>query len=403
MKLNQAAACGAIALGAICALGTFATTAHAQEAVRIGFITDMSSAYADGDGKDGAIAVQMAIDDFGGKLLGRPMELLSVDHQNKPDIAAAKAREWFDTRNLKMLVGGSNSGAGLAMASVAAEKKFPFFANGAGTSALTNERCTPYTVHYAYDTVAQARGIGSAIADQGGKSWFFLSADYAFGAALEADATRVIQEKGGTVVGVSRHPINAPDFSSNLLQAQNSKAQVLGIANAGGDFINAMKAAREFGVTKSMKVAGFIVFPTDIKSLGLKNTEGLLLVTSWYWDLDEESRAFANRFMAKAKRMPTELHAANYSATMTYLKAATAVNSLDADVVMKHLKSTPQKDFFAKGYIRPDGRYIHDMYLMQVKAPAESKREWDYYKHVATLPGEQVFQSKELSRCGMWK
>lgn len=387
-------------LGVIPVVGS---TQALPEKIRIGFITDMSSAYADGDGKDGAIAVQMAIEDFGGKLLGKPIELLSADHQNKADIAAVKAREWIDTQELAMLVAGSNSGAALAMVKVAAEKKRVVFVNGAGSSALTNEHCTAYTVHYAYDTVALARGTGQAVVAAGGKSWFFVTPDYAFGTAIQADATKAITAKGGTIVGSVKHPVNASDFSSYLVQAKASGADVLALANAGGDFINAAKAAKEFGVTPDMKLAGFIVYPTDIKSLGLKNTEGLMLTTSWYWDLNSETRAFSERFNAKTKRMPTELHAANYSATLTWLKAANALKTTDADAVMKHLKSTPQKDFFAQGVIRPDGRYVHDMYLMQVKSPAESKKVWDYFKLISTLPGDQVFQSKEETRCALWK
>jgi branched-chain amino acid transport system substrate-binding protein len=379
------------------------TTAFAQDKVRIGFVTDMSSNYAAADGKEGAVAIQMAIEDFGGKLLGRPLELLSADHQNKADVAGVKAREWIDTQDVALLIAGSNSGAALAMVKVAAEKKRVIFANGAGTSALTNEQCTPYTVHYAYDTVAHARGLAKAVVATGGKSWFFLTPDYAFGVAMQADATKVITESGGSVSGSVRHPVNASDFSSFLVQAKSSGAEVLAIANAGGDFINSVKAAREFGVTPSMRIAGFIVLPTDIKTLGLKTTEGMLLTTSWYWDLNDDTRAFAKRFKAKTNRMPTELHAADYSAAMTWMKAATAAGSLDADTVMKQLKSTPVSDFFGKGLIRPDGRYVHDMYLMQVKAPAESTQEWDLYKLKATLPGEQVFQTRAETRCPLWK
>ncbi len=302
-----------------------------------------------------------------------------------------------------MLVAGSNSGAALAMVKVAADKKRVVFVNGAGSSALTNEQCTAYTVHYAYDTVALARGTGQAVVAAGGKTWFFVTPDYAFGTAIQADAAKAITAKGGSIVGSVKHPVNASDFSSYLVQAKASGADVLALANAGGDFINAAKAAKEFGVTPGMKLAGFIVYPTDIKSLGLKNTEGLMLTTSWYWDLNDATRAFAERFNAKTKRMPTELHAANYSATLTWLKAANHLKTIDADTVMKHLKSTPQKDFFAQGVIRPDGRYVHDMYLMQVKSPAESKRVWDYFKPISTLPGDQVFQSKEETRCPLWK
>ncbi|MDN8613848.1 ABC transporter substrate-binding protein [Variovorax ginsengisoli] len=393
-----------IALSAVSVAIAFATGAvQAQEKVKIGFITDMSSLYADVEGKNGALAIQMAIDDFGGKVNGLPIELVTADHQNKADIAASKAREWIDTDNLTMLFGGTNSGTGLALAKVAQEKKRVFIVNGAGSSALTNEQCSPYTVHYAYDTVALAKGTGSAVVAQGGKSWYFLTADYAFGAALEADTAKVVKEKGGTVVGSVKHPLNASDFSSFLLQAQNSKAQILGLANASGDTINAIKAAKEFGINKSMKLAGLLVFITDIHSLGLKNTEGLLLTTSWDWNLNQETRAFGKKFFDKTKRMPTDIQAADYSATTTYLKAVQAAKSTDADKVMAELKKMPINDFYAKGSIRADGRMVHDMYLMQVKSPSESTQPWDYYKVVAKLPGEEVFTTKAESKCAIWK
>ena len=390
----------------VCALGVVglaSAAVQAQEKVKIGFITDMSSLYADVEGKNGAVAIQMAIDDFGGKVLGQPIELISADHQNKADIAASKAREWVDTAGVSMLFGGTNSGTALAVAKVALEKKRVYFNNGAGGSALTNEQCSPYTVHYAYDTVALAKGTGGAVVDRGGKSWFFLTADYAFGHSLEADTSTVIKTKGGTVVGAVRHPLNASDFSSFLLQAQNSKAQVLGLANAGGDLINSVKAAKEFGINKTMKTAGLLVFLSDIHSLGLKNTEGLLHTTSWYWDMNEGSRAFANKFFAKAKRMPTDIHAADYSATMNYLKAVEAVKTTDADKVMAYLKSKPLNDFYGKGMIRPDGRYAHDMYLVEVKKPSESTKPWDYLKVLQTLPADSVWTTKADSKCALWK
>nr|WP_256856753.1 ABC transporter substrate-binding protein [Variovorax sp. KK3] len=380
-----------------------ASGAQAQEKVKIGFVTDMSSLYSDVEGKGGSSAIEMAIADFGGKALGQPIELLTADHQNKADIAASKAREWIDTAGVTMIFGGTNSGTALATAKVAQEKKRVYFNNGAASSALTNEQCSPYTVHYAYDTVALAKGTGGAVVAQGGKNWFFLTADYAFGAALEADTAKVVKEKGGTVVGGVKHPLNASDFSSFLLQAQNSKAQILGLANAGGDTINAIKAAKEFGITKSMKMAGLLVFITDIHSLGLKNTEGLLLTTSWDWNIDDKTRAFGKKFFDKTKRMPTDIQAADYSATMTYLKAVQAAGTSDADKVMAQLKKTPIDDFYAKGVIREDGRFVHDMYLVQVKSPAESKQPWDYYKVVSKLPGDQVFTTKAESKCALWK
>lgn len=382
---------------------TLAAGAQAQEKVKIGLITDMSSLYSDIEGKNGALAIQMAIDDFGGKALGQPIELMSADHQNKADIAASKAREWIDTAGVTMVFGGTNSGAALAMAKVAQEKKRVYFNNGAASSALTNEQCSPYTVHYAYDTVALAKGTGGAVVERGGKSWFFLTADYAFGHALEADTTKVIKEKGGTVVGSVRTPLNASDFSSFLLQAQNSKAQILGLANAGGDTINSIKASKEFGIDKTMKTAGLLVFLSDVHSLGLKNTEGLLHTTSWYWDLNDDTRKWAKRFFDKTKREPTDIQAADYSATMTYLKAVEAAKSTDSDKVMEQIKKTPINDFYAKGSVRADGRFVHDMYLVEVKKPSESKQPWDYLKVIKTLPGDQVFTTKAESKCALWK
>ena len=387
----------------LAAAGLASPLAMAQEKVKIGFVTDMSSLYADVEGKNAVTAMQMAIDDFGGKVLGQPIELLSADHQNKADIAASKVREWVDTQGISLVFSGTNSGTALAVSQVANEKKRVHFNSGAGSSALTNEQCNPYTVHYAYDTVALAKGTGTAVVERGGKDWFFLTADYAFGQALESDTTKVILSKGGTVKGSVKHPLNASDFSSFLLQAQNSKAHILGLANAGGDTINAIKAAKEFGIDKSMKTAGLLVFLTDIHSLGLKNTAGLLHTTSWYWDMNDESRKFAEKFFAKTKRMPTDVQAADYSAVTQYLKAVQAVGSTDADKVMAHLKSTPLSDFYAKGTIRPDGTYAHDMYLVEVKKPEESKRPWDYLKVLSTLPADQVWTTKAETKCALWK
>ncbi|AYM97341.1 ABC transporter substrate-binding protein [Acidovorax sp. 1608163] len=400
MKKSKLATALALVLGAA---GLAAPAAQAQETVKIGFITDMSSLYADVEGKNGALAIQMAIDDFGGKVLGMPIELMSADHQNKADIAASKAREWIDTQGLTMVFGGTNSGTALAIAKVAAEKKRVYINNGAASSALTNDQCTPYTVHYAYDTVALAKGTGSAIVDGGGKSWYFLTADYAFGHALEADTSTVVKAKGGSVVGAVRHPLNASDFSSFLLQAQNSKAQILGLANAGGDTINSIKAAKEFGIGKTMKLAGLLIFISDVHSLGLRNTEGLQFTTSWYWDLNEETRKFSARFFEKTKRMPTEIQAADYSATMNYLKAVEAAKSADADKVMTTWRGMKMNDFFGSGQLRADGRYVHDMYLMEVKKPSESTKPWDYYKLIKKLPGDAVFTTKAESKCALWK
>ncbi len=383
----------------------FGAAAFAQDTgpVKIGMITDMSSLYADIDGPAGAEMVRWAVQDFGGKVLNRPIEVVSADHQNKPDIASSKAREWIDKDGLSMLIGGTNSGTSLAMAKVAAEKKRPFISIGAGSARLTNEDCTPYTVHYAYDTVALAKVAGTALVKAGYKSWFFLTADYAFGHSLENDAASVVKANGGTVVGAVRHPLNASDFSSFLLQAQSSKAQILALANAGGDFTNAMKAAKEFGITKTMKVAGLLVFINDVHSLGLSNTEGLQLADSWYWNQDDASRKFSKRFFEKYKRMPSSLQAADYSATANYLKAVQTAGTTDADKVMGTLKSMKIDDFYNKGQIRADGRMIHDMYLFQVKSPKDSTTPWDYYKTVAKIPGDLAFTTVADSKCTLNK
>jgi branched-chain amino acid transport system substrate-binding protein len=374
------------------------------DVIKIGFITDLSGVYSDVDGNGGAEAIRMAIADMGGAIHGKKIQLVVADHQNKPDIAASKAREWFDREGVDLLIGGTNSGASLAMAKVAAEKKKVFIAIGSGTAQLTNEQCTPYTVHYAYDTVALARGTGSAMLKQGGKSWYFLTADYAFGHSLEKDTADVVKAGGGTVVGSVRHPLSASDFSSFLLQAQSSKAQVLGMANAGGDLINAVKAANEFGLTKKMKVAGLLVFINDIHTLGLNTTQGMYLTDGWYWDRTPESRAWAKRYFAKMKKQPSMLQAGDYSATMQYLNAVKATASDNADRIMTALKQTPINDMFAKnGVIRPDGRMVYDMYLMQVKTPKESKGPWDYYKVVATIPGDQAYTKKAETKCALWK
>jgi len=404
MKLKKIAAASALACATLLGVAAPAQAQVSGDVIRIGIITDMSSVYADLDGQGGVEAIKMAIADAGGSVAGKKVEVLFADHQNKADVAAAKAREWFDTQGLDMLIGGTNSGTALAMSKVAAEKKKPFLVVGAASSALTNDQCTPYTVHYAYDTVALAKGTGNAVVKAGGKSWYFLTADYAFGAALQNDTSTVVKAAGGTIVGSVKVPLNASDFSSFLLQAQSSKAQILGLANAGGDTINSIKAANEFGVTKTMKLAGLLVFINDIHSLGLKTTQGMYLTDSWYWNKDAEARAWSRRFFEKMKRMPSSLQAADYSATLQYLAAVKATGSDDADKVLAQMKKTKINDIFAKGgYIRDDGRMVHDMYLMQVKTPAESTEPWDYYKVVEVFKGEAAWQTKADSKCALWK
>jgi branched-chain amino acid transport system substrate-binding protein len=374
------------------------------DTIKIGFISDLSGLYADIDGPAGAEAIKMAIADMGGAIAGKKIEILVADHQNKPDVAAAKAREWFDTQGVDMLVGGTNSGTALAMAKVAQEKKKLYISVGAATSALTNEQCSPYTIHYAYDTTALAKGTGNAVVKAGGKSWYFLTADYAFGTQLQNDTTTVVKAAGGTVVGSVRAPLSASDFSSFLLQAQQSKAQILGLANAGGDTINSIKAANEFGITKTMKLAGLLMFINDVHSLGLKATQGMYLTDSWYWNRDAETRAWSRKFFEKFKRMPSSLQAADYSATLQYLNAVKATGSDDPDKVLAQMKKTKINDVYAKGgWIRDDGSMIHDMYLMQVKSPDKSNEPWDYYNIAETFKGEAAWTTKAESKCATWK
>ena len=399
-------------LAAACALATttlFGALAPAQaqisgDTIKIGIITDMSGLYSDIDGPGGVEAMKMAVAEMGGSINGKKVEILFADHQNKADVAAGKAREWFDTQGVDMLIGGTTSSTGLAMSAVAREKKKVFIAVGPATSALTNEQCSPYTVHWAYDTVALAKGTGNAVVKAGGKSWYFLTADYAFGAQLQADTSAVVKAAGGTIVGSVKHPLSASDFSSFLLQAQASKAQILGMANAGGDTINTIKAANEFGITKTMKLAGLLIFINDIHSLGLKTTQGMYLTDSWYWNRDAETRAWSRKFFEKIKRMPSSIQAGDYSAALNYLQAVKATGTDDADKVLAQLRKSKVNDIFAKGgYIRDDGRMVHDMYLMQVKAPAESTEPWDYYKVAETIKGEAAWTTKAESKCAAWK
>ncbi|CAB5515406.1 hypothetical protein LMG26857_04472 [Achromobacter anxifer] len=384
-----------------------APAAQAQisdDVIRIGFITDMSGVYSGPDGPGGAEAIKMAIQEMGGEINGKKIELLTADHQNKADIASAKAREWFDQAGLDMLIGGTNSSTALAMSKVAADKKRPIIVVGAGAPALTNEQCTPYTLNYAYDTVAQARGTGAAVVKAGGKKWYFLTADYAFGNALQADTTKVVEAGGGTVVGSVRHPLSASDFSSFLLQAQSSKADILALANAGADATNSIKAANEFGITKTMRLAGMIMFINDIHAIGLPAAQGMYLTDSWYWNASDETRDWARKFFERRKAMPSSLQAADYSAALQYLRAVKATGTDDADRVLAYLRENKLNDIYIKnGVVRPDGRVVHDMYLLQVKTPEQSKEPWDYFNVVQTIDGNQAFTTKEESRCALWK
>jgi branched-chain amino acid transport system substrate-binding protein len=377
-----------------------------DDVVKIGVLTDMSSLYADINGPGAVVATQMAIEDFGGTVLGKKIELVSGDVQNKADVATTIASRWFDTEKVDVILGTASSSASLVTARVAADKKKIYIATDPATSDLTGKACNAYTVHWVYDTVALSNGTGSAVVKAGGKDWYFLTADYAFGHALERDVTEVVKANGGRVIGSVRHPINSTDFSSFLLQAQSSKAQVIGLANAGGDTINAIKQGAEFGIVQGgQKMAGLLVFISDVHSIGLKLAQGLQLTEAFYWDLNEGTRAWAKRWSARMNgRMPTSIQAGYYSGVMHYLQTIKAIGTDDSDKVMAKMKETPTDDvLFGKGVIRKDHRKIHDMYLFEVKSPAESKGPWDYYKLVRTIPGNEAFRPLEKSECPLAK
>ncbi|XQM33945.1 Amino acid/amide ABC transporter substrate-binding protein (HAAT family) [Cupriavidus sp. H19C3] len=407
-------AIGALAMTAIGALvalsagpaGAQARPGISDDVVKMGLLLDMSGLYADVTGPGSAAAAQMAIDDFGGKVLGKKIELVVVDHQNKADIAASKAREWFDTGHVDAILDVAASAPALAVLDVAKQKNRIVVFSGPGSERITNDLCTPVSVHYAYDTYALANTTAKAMVQRGGKTWFFLTADYAFGHTLQQSATTVVQEAGGTVLGAARHPIGASDFASYLLQAQASKAQVIGLANAGGDTVNAIKAASEFGLTRNgaQRMAGLLLYINDIHAIGLKTAQGLVLTEAFYWDMNDATRAWSRRYFEKVKKMPNMSQAGVYSSVTHYLKSVQAAGTDETAAVMKQMKTLPINDFFAKnGRIREDGRMIHDMYLFEVKAPSESKYPWDYYKVLATVPGDQAFMPPSRSQCPLMK
>ena len=393
------------------ALGLALATLGAAQAqisdnvVKIGVLTDLSGVYSDVAGKGTVVATEMAIADFmASEKPAFKVEMVSADHQNKGDIAANKAREWFERDKVDVASELVTTSVALAVMKIAKEKNRIALISGAASTLVTNKDCNDVTVQWTYDTYAVANGTAKAVVKQGGKKWFFLTADYAFGHSLEKDAGDVVKANGGEVVGAVRHPFPGSDFSSYLLKAQASGAQIIGLANAGGDTINAIKQASEFGITQKQQLAGLLMFITDIHSLGLKATQNMYLTEGFYWDLNEETRAWSKRFFDKTKRMPTMIQAGQYSSVMHYLKAVKAINTDDTTKVMTQMKKTPINDFFAKnGSIRADGRMVHDMYLLQVKKPAESKTPWDYYHVRATIPAAEAFQPLSASTCPLVK
>jgi branched-chain amino acid transport system substrate-binding protein len=392
------------------AAAAFAAPVSAQQltenTVKLGVLTDMSSLYSDINGAGAVIAVQMAIEDFGGSIGGKKIEMVQADVQNKADLAATISGRWYDTEGVDAILGSGASSSSIATSRVANDKKKVYLATDPASSDITGKLCNPYTVHWVYDTFALANGTGSAVVKAGGKSWFFLTADYAFGYALQRDVANVVTKNGGKVLGEVRHPINTNDFSSFLLQAQASKAQVIGLANAGGDTINSIKQASEFGIVKGgQKLAGLLVFVSDVHSLGLERAQGLNLTEAFYWDLNDKTRAFSKRFAAKHNgKMPTSIQAGFYSAALQYLNAVKAANTDNSDQVMAKLKEIKWDDpIFGLSYIRQDGRKMHDMYLFEVKKPSESKGPWDYYKLVTKMSAEEAFRPLDQGECPMIK
>ena len=391
---------------AACALA-LAAPAAAQEisddAVRIGVLTDMAALYSDLSGDGSVVAAELALEDYGDTVLGKPIELLSADHQNKADIAASKANEWADVNGVDMITDLVTSSVALAVSGVGKDKGVVTMVSGAATSRLSGADCKSTNFHWTYDTAALANGTGGAVVKNGGDSWYFLTADYAFGYSLEGDVTKVVEANGGEVVGGVRHPLQSSDFSSFLLQAQASGAKIIGLANAGGDTINSIKQANEFGIVQAgQSLAGLLVFLTDIHSLGLQTAQGLLLTTGWYWDLNDETRAFAERFEERTGNKPTMVHAGVYSSVMSYLKAVEGAGTDDAETVSATLRGMEINDMFASdGVVLPNGRMAHTMYLARVKSPDESEGPWDYYEIVREIPGEEAFIAPADSGCAL--
>ena len=400
----------AIAAATAVFLAGVSTAAMAQgklsgDSVKIGVLTDMSGVYADYGGPGAVAAAKMAVRDFGGRMFGKPIEVVNADHQNKPDIAKSVTQQWFDRDKVDMTVENLNSAVALTVQALGKEKNKITIVTGAASSRMTNEDCAPDTgIHYLMDTIALSNVVGKAIVKDGGNSWFFLTADYAFGHSLEKDTGEVVKAAGGKVMGAVRHPLSTGDFSSFLLQAQSSGAKVVGLANAGGDTVNSIKAASEFGLTKKQNLAALLMLISDVHAVGLNTAQGLYLTEGWYWNMNDESRKWASRFEATMKRKPNSNHASVYSSTLHYLNAVKAAGTDDTAAVMKKMRETPINDMFAKGgKLREDGRMVHDMYLFQVKTPAESKGPWDYYNLKGTVKGEDAFQSIAAGKCAAAK
>jgi branched-chain amino acid transport system substrate-binding protein len=393
-----------LAAAAIAAGGLLQAEASA-ESVKIGVLNDQSGPYADFGGKWSVEAAKMAIEDFGGSVLGQKIELVSADHQNKPDLASAIARRWYDAEGVDMITDLGNSSVALAVQQIAGEKKKIDIVVGSSTSALTGAACTPYGFHWAFDTHALAVSTGGALVKTGGDSWFFITVDYAFGHALEKDTSDIITASGGKVLGHVLYPLNTPDFSSFLLQAQSSKAKIVALTNAGQDTVNSIKQGAEFGIVAGgQRLAALLVTAAEVHGLGLQAAQGLVLTESYYWDLNDRTRELGERFFKRTGRMPNMIQAGTYSATLQYLKAVKAVGTKDSDAVVKKLKELPVNDAFtSNGHVQANGRMVSDLYLFEVKKPSESKRDWDYYNLLATVPGDTAYLTAANSGCPLTK
>ena len=389
---------------AVAACSVLASAPASAQGVKIGILNDQSGVYADYGGKGSIEAARMAIEDFGGSVLGQKIELTSADHQNKPDLASSIARRWYDAEGVDMITDLTTSSVALAVQGIAAEKKKIDIVVGAATSAITGANCTPYGFHWAFDTHALAVSTGGALVKTGGDTWYFITVDYAFGHALEKDTSDVIKAEGGKVLGSVLTPLNTSDFSSFILQAQSSKAKIVGLANAGQDTVNSIKQAAEFGVVAGgQRLAALLMTLAEVHGLGLQAAQGLVLTESYYWDLNDRTREFGERFFKRTGRMPSMIHAGTYSATLQYLKAVKAAGTKDSDAVVKKLKEMPVDDAFAQGKVQENGRMVHDLYLFEVKKPSESKKPWDYYKQLAVVPGDKAFPSAKDSGCPLTK
>ena len=386
-------------------VGSSASARADEGAVKVGILNDMSSLYADLGGPGSVAAAKMAIEDAGGSLLGKPIELVSADHQNKPDIGSQVARQWYERDGIDVIADVPNSAVGLAVEGVSRDQRKIVLLVAPATSDITGPNCSPYAAQWVFDTYSLAHVTGASVVKQGGDSWFFITADYAFGHALERDTAEVVKANGGKVLGDVNVPLNTPDFSSFLLQAQSSKAKIIGLANAGGDTINSIKQAAEFGIVKGgQKLAGLLVFIRDVHSLGLEIAQGIELTEAFYWDQNDETRTFSKRFFEKTQRMPTMIQAGVYSALAHYFKAVKAAGTKDADTVMAKMRDMPINDFMTKnGKLRIDGRVMRDMYLFEVKKPSESKGPWDYYKLLETVPAKQAFRPLDQGNCPLVK